>query len=224
MAPPARPLPDDLIPDILVRLAPDDPAGVVRAAAVCKAWRRVLAAPTFSARYRALHPSAPVLGFIHRPIDLQEARFIPTPTTSFRPSPSSVRRRHHALDCRHGRALFYDYDSSCNSTATAGFVVWDPVTGGHHSIPEAPDPWTNPVVLCAAAAAGCDHRGCCGGGSPSPFIVAIAGVEDTEDGYSDFHAALYSSETGRWSMGLYIHLGHRTRRGVTWWRIGRRRT
>ncbi|CAN6235013.1 unnamed protein product [Urochloa humidicola] len=65
MPPAARPLPDDLIPDILVRLAPDDPAGVVRAAAVCKSWRRVPADPTFAGRYRALHPAAPVLGFLH---------------------------------------------------------------------------------------------------------------------------------------------------------------
>lgn len=65
MAPPARPLPVHLIPDILVRLAPDDPAAFVRSSAVCKAWRRILADPAFAARYRALHPTAPVLGFVH---------------------------------------------------------------------------------------------------------------------------------------------------------------
>ncbi|CAL5032094.1 unnamed protein product [Urochloa decumbens] len=208
MAPPGRPPPDDLIPDILVHLAPDDPAGIIRAAAVCKSWRRILADPAFAARYRALHPSPPVLGFLHRPVGLRVARFVPTPATSFRPSPSAVQRSRHPLDCRHGRALFYDYDFH----STAGFVVWDPVTGDHHNVPEASDPWTQLAVLCGCASAGCgNHRACGGGGA---FIVAVAGVEDTGDGYSDFHASLYSSDTGRWSMDLYIHLGHKARCGL----------
>ncbi|CAN6248644.1 unnamed protein product [Urochloa humidicola] len=204
MPPPARPLPDDLIPDILVRLAPDDPAGVVRSAAVCKAWRRVLADPAFAARYRALHPAAPVLGFFHRPDGLQEARFVPTPTTSFRPSPSAVQRSRHPLDCRHGRALFYDYGS------LESFIVWDPISGAVHKIPEVPDVLTQPSVVCAGAGAGCDvddhHRGCGGGGH---FIVAFAGVQNIpEDYYFDAHACFWASDTGEWSVHINIHLDH----------------
>ncbi|CAL5032084.1 unnamed protein product [Urochloa decumbens] len=201
MPPPARPLPDDLIPDILVRLASDDPAGIIRAAAVCKAWRRILADPAFAARYCALHPSPPVLGFLHRPPDLQIAQFVPTPTTSFRPSPSAVQRSRHPLDCRHGRALFYDYGS------LDSFIVWDPITAAVHKIPPVPDVFTQPAVLCAAGA-GCDdhHRGCGGG---KPFIVAFAGVENIPEDYCfDAHACYWASDTGEWSVHINIHLDH----------------
>ncbi|CAO2042275.1 unnamed protein product [Urochloa humidicola] len=205
MPPPARPLPDEMIPDILVRLAPDDPAGVVRAATVCKAWRRILADPAFAGRYRALHPSAPVLGFLHRPVGLQEARFVPTPTTSFRPSPSAVHRRHHPLDCRHGRVLFYDYDFR---RPTQGFVVWDPIAGGLHSFRESMGSAAiQQAVLCSGGSR-CDHHGCAGG----PFIVAAVamgfGADDDFEGKSWIaQANFYSSETGEWGMHVYTDVG-----------------
>ncbi|OEL32274.1 hypothetical protein BAE44_0006708 [Dichanthelium oligosanthes] len=201
MAPPPQPLPDDLIPGILLRLPPDDPAGIVRASAVCKAWRGVLADPAFSARYRALHPAAPVLGFLHRPSGLQLARFIPT--TSFRPYPAAEHPMRHPHDCRHGRALFCDYDSR---GSTAGFVVWDPVTGDEHVFRGTIDSWTQQAVLCAEGV-GCDHRGCSGG----PFIVAPVAMElddDEQEGPSSIaQACFYSSDTGKWSMHLYTDVG-----------------
>ncbi|CAN6248640.1 unnamed protein product [Urochloa humidicola] len=212
MPPPARPLPDDLIPDILVRLSPDDPAGVVRAAAVCKAWRRILSDSSFAGRYRALHPSAPVLGFLHNRRKLHVFRFVPT--SPFRPSPAAggaEHRRHHAHDCRHGRVLFYDYDS--RSPTTVGFVVWDPIAGGLHRFREAMgSAATHQAVLCAAAGEGCDHRGC-GGGA---FIVAAVAMgwgseyddELEAEGKSSLaQADFYSSETGEWGMHMYTDVG-----------------
>ncbi|CAL5032095.1 unnamed protein product [Urochloa decumbens] len=200
MPPPVQPLPDDLIPNILVRLSPDDPAGVVRAAAVCKSWRRILADPAFAARYRSLHPSsAPVLGFLHNQSNLHVSRFVPT--SSFRPSPAAAHRRRHAHDCRHGRVLFYDYDPR---SPTQGFVVWDPIAGGLHSFRESMG--SSPIhqaVLCAGGSR-CDHRSCAGG----PFIVAAVamgfGADDIFEGKSSMaQADFYSSETGEWGMHIY---------------------
>ncbi|CAL5032092.1 unnamed protein product [Urochloa decumbens] len=206
MAPSARTLPDDLIPGILVRLAPDDPAGVIRASAVCKSWRRILADPAFSARYRALHPAASTLGFIHNPSDnLQISRFVPT--SPFRPSPAADHHTRHAHDCRHGRVLFYDYDS--RRPTNNGFAVWDPISGDlMRSFRPSTEAWTQQAVLCAAAADGCDHRGCCGG----PFIVAAVAMgfdddDETEGKSSTAQAEFYSSETGEWGMHVYTDVG-----------------
>lgn len=87
MAPPLED--DDFLPEILLRLSRRtyDPARLVRVSAVCKAWRRVLADPSFSGRYRGLHGTrAPVLGVLHNPTDCELDRFVPTATSSsFRP-------------------------------------------------------------------------------------------------------------------------------------------
>ncbi|KAG2584312.1 uncharacterized protein LOC120712545 [Panicum virgatum] len=196
MAPPPPPLPDDVIPDILLRVRPDDPASLVRASVVCKFWRRALADPSFAARYRVLHPGAPpVLGFLYRPEDLQVTRF--APTSSFR---VADRPMGHPLDCRHGRAVLYDYD-----IRVQGFVVWDPATGAQCDAPgrHVPDVFTNVAVLCAGAE-GCDHRACARG----PFIVAFVGVENPEKYYLDAHASFYSSDTGEWSVHINVHLNY----------------
>ncbi|TVU14489.1 hypothetical protein EJB05_37962 [Eragrostis curvula] len=200
MAPPPT-LPDDLIPEILVRVPPDDPAGIVRSSAVCKAWRRILADPAFSVRYRKLHHrTTPVLGFLHNPLDHEAPRFVPT--TSFR-LPTADRHMRHVWDCRHGRVLLYDYDMH---SLTPGFVVWDPITGDQQSIPYAPDIFSNAAVVCTAGGS-CDHRSCSGG----PFIVAFAGVEHVEGfgfNYLDAHADFYSPETSKWGLHINIHLDY----------------
>lgn len=212
MAPPPQPLPNDLIPDILLRLPPDDPAGLVRASAVCKAWRSIMADPAFHGQYRAMHPTAPVLGFLHRPRDKLLPRFVST--TSFCPAAADLRQC-HPLDCRHGRAVFYDYGS------LGGYVVWDPVTGELHKLPQEPSGEFLPsVAVVCAAGGGCDHRGCSGG----PFIVAFVGLEhisefdddgdDDDEGdddgpFVDAHACFYASDTGEiaWDMDIHVHLG-----------------
>ena len=161
LIPMASPPPPELIPDavaeILLRLTPEDPAGLVRASAVCKPWLRTLTDPAFLRRYRAFHGTSRVLGFLHNPIDRRRERFVPT--TALRPH-AAAHRTCVVIDCRHGRALLYDYGSG-------EFVVWDPVTGRERRIPdEAPDVCTHHSVLCAAGP-GCDHSTCGGG----PFLL-----------------------------------------------------
>uniref|UniRef100_A0A0D3GIH1 F-box domain-containing protein n=1 Tax=Oryza barthii TaxID=65489 RepID=A0A0D3GIH1_9ORYZ len=191
---------DDLVGEILLRIPPDDPTRLVRASAVCKRWRRVLADPSFAARHRAFHPraaaaaAAPVLGVLHNPADRELDRFVPAAASSFRAA-AGDRRKHHILDCRHGRVVLYDYDSHY---PTDGHIVWDPITGEQHRIPNVMDALTHPAVISGAAAGG-------GGGSAS-FIVAFVGVQNWERHFWDAHACFYSSETGEWSVHINIHL------------------
>ncbi|KAI4966225.1 hypothetical protein ZWY2020_042009 [Hordeum vulgare] len=56
-------LPPEILEEILLRLPPDEPACLVRASAVCKAWRHILASAVFRNRYRDFH-GTPVLGFV----------------------------------------------------------------------------------------------------------------------------------------------------------------
>nr|CAB3484523.1 unnamed protein product [Digitaria exilis] len=134
--------------------------------------------------------------------NLHVARFVPT--TSFRPLAGVDHRNRHAVDCRHGRVVFFDYGE------LSSFVVWDPISGDvKHKIPDVPDVLTQPAVVSASAAGdgtgACDHRGCGGG----HFVVAFAGVENIyEDDYYDAHACYYASDTGEWSVHINIHLDH----------------
>jgi hypothetical protein len=202
----ASPPPPELIPDavaeILLRLTPEDPAGLVRASAVCKPWLRTLTDPAFLRRYRAFHGTSRVLGFLHNPIDRRRERFVPT--TALRPH-AAAHRTCVVIDCRHGRALLYDYGSG-------EFVVWDPVTGRERRIPdEAPDVCTHHSVLCAAGP-GCDHSTCGGG----PFLLASVGVhcgaiyedEENEGMHCFAYGCCYSSETGETSAQTDLYLEH----------------
>ncbi|KAL6647863.1 hypothetical protein ACP70R_015300 [Stipagrostis hirtigluma subsp. patula] len=189
MTPPQ--LVEDAVGEILLRLPPDDPACLVRAAAVCTAWRAILADPAFSVRYRAFHRTAPVVRGVLRNLPQQGlARFIPT--SSFRPSTVDHRNR-EVLDCRHGRVLLRDISSW-------DLVVWDPITGDQHGLPTVPEigflMFCNAAVLCAAA--GCDHHGCHGG----PFLVAFVATSLLDGGRA--RACLYSSVTGYWSAPTFI--------------------
>ncbi|XP_037449445.1 uncharacterized protein LOC119319031 [Triticum dicoccoides] len=190
MAPPPE-LISDAVAEVLLRLPPDDPAGLLRASVVCKSWLRALTEPAFVRRYRDFHGTPLVLGFLHNPVNRRLARFVPT--TAFRPPAAADHRTSVVLDCRHGRALLYDYRSS-------EFVVWDPVTGRERRMPDdVPDRYTNHVVLCAAGA-GCDHSTCSGGA----FLMASAGVHVMD--LVQAEARLYSSETGvrRGPDGIYL--------------------
>ncbi|GJN10399.1 hypothetical protein PR202_ga28489 [Eleusine coracana subsp. coracana] len=74
---PRRPphLVNDAVEEILLRLPPDDPACLVRAAAVCRTWRRVLTTDAaFSVRYRAFHGTPPVLRFLRRSYFVHDCR------------------------------------------------------------------------------------------------------------------------------------------------------
>ncbi|CAL5032626.1 unnamed protein product [Urochloa decumbens] len=63
MALPPPDLMDELIEEALLRLPPDDPASLARAARVCRLWCRIISGPCFRRRFRDLH-RPPLLGFL----------------------------------------------------------------------------------------------------------------------------------------------------------------
>ena len=86
-------LPEDLVEDALLRLPPDDPASLARAALVSKEWCRIIRAAHhgFSRRFRELQRSPPLLGFLCNSFDATGgARCVPT--SSFRPTNADRRR------------------------------------------------------------------------------------------------------------------------------------
>ncbi|KAL6640003.1 hypothetical protein ACP70R_022313 [Stipagrostis hirtigluma subsp. patula] len=177
MAPPPSPpeLVEDLIEEVLLRIPPDDPARLARAALVCKPWCRVASEPGF----RRSMPGA---------------RFVPT--SSFRPPRAAAGGGGwRALDARHGRVLLANLYCKSGPIGDA-LVVWDPVTGRRLGLPELPRhretlPWSswNAAVLCAAAA--CDHLDCRRG----PFLVALVGASGRK-----VFGHVYSSEAAGWSQ------------------------
>jgi len=195
--PPPEPFPDEIVEEILVRVAPDDPASLARAAASSKPWCRIVTAPAFRTRFLGLHRGPPpLLGFL---CDLKgpvTARFVPTST--FRP-PRADHRGFRPHDARHGRVLLRPHPSH---HAAFGLVVWDPVTDERTKLPRPPlfaSTW-RAAVLCAAAADGtCDHLDCHRG----PFIVVYV-LDHHREGIL---TCVYSSEAGTWSKPVYD--GHR---------------
>ena len=192
-APPPE-LNDDVIPEILLRLPPDEPASLFRASLACKPWRRVLSDPAFLRRYRSFHRAPPLLGFFdgnNTPDFCPVAAASPFSMPAFDDcSPQYV------LDCRHGRVLFQ---------LAEDLLVWDPITGRREEVPEEELDilLENAVVLCAAA--GCDHRDCHGG----PFLVVGVGLatDDDDDMHdSSVQASVYSSQVGAWQPSVYLQL------------------
>ncbi|KAL6647751.1 hypothetical protein ACP70R_015188 [Stipagrostis hirtigluma subsp. patula] len=198
-SPPA--LMDDLVGEILLRIPPDEPAHLVRAAVVCKPWRRILTDPAFLRRYRAFHRTPPLLGFISNLDDDEDPvpRFVPTSSSSASPCspPAFGCDTWWALDCRHGRALIH----YMGRVSGRGLIVWDPISGDQQELdlPMAMygHAYLTGAVLCAAA--GCDHLGCRGG----PFLVVLVGCDRKVDVTS---ASVYSSENGDWSALTTVHL------------------
>ncbi|KXG23740.1 uncharacterized protein LOC8068864 [Sorghum bicolor] len=199
---------DDAMEEIFLRLPPAEPAHLVRAALVCRRWRRILTGGAFVRRYRAFHGAAPLLGFLDNTIDLHGARaprFSPTSSASpFHRGPFDC-ICWDVLDCRHGRVLLGLFAGRVN------LVVWDPVTGHHQALP---DPGLLPgyysaAVLCGTArgGCGCDNLHCCrdGGG---PFRVVLAGMESMdyfargED--AGVRARLYCSEAAAWVASAHL--------------------
>ncbi|XP_020158858.1 uncharacterized protein [Aegilops tauschii subsp. strangulata] len=192
---PPPPLIDDVIDEILLRLPPDEPEHLFRAALVCKTWLRILCDPGFLCRYRTFHGTPPLLGLLHRLQVLEgipARRFVSTTSVPDFPHPGSGDHRARAIDCRHGRVLIY-----MRTDENADYLVWDPVTGERHGVPAPDIDWLieSAVVLCAAD--GCDHLDCHGG----PFRVVFAATHDYKD---TIFASVYSSETGVWSVPVCL--------------------
>ncbi|RLN03528.1 uncharacterized protein C2845_PM13G18340 [Panicum miliaceum] len=186
----------DAATEILLRLPPDDPACLVRASLVCKAWRELLSVPGFLRRNRAFHGAPPLLGFLRNIYDDGPcARFVATAIASPFPAPAFDRPNWWVIECRHGRALLQTFERD----APAGLVVWDPITGDqqHVPVPGYPYFYQTAAVLCAAD--GCDHLDCHGG----PFLVVVIGTYDEEDLTC---ASIYSSATSAWTTSSSIQL------------------
>jgi hypothetical protein len=188
--PPLGPLVEELVEEVLLRVPPDDPASLVRAALVCKRWCRLVSGASFRRRFRQLHPAAPMLGYIYK----REYRTEFVPASSFRP-PHAFRKNWRALDAHHGRVLAVDVESF--SITDMRFIVWDPVTDGVQSLPILkffPLSWSA-AVLCATP--GCDHLHCRGGA----FVVVVVA-----DGVLERHTTAYeySSEQGAWSEPITV--------------------
>ncbi|CAM0958158.1 unnamed protein product [Alopecurus aequalis] len=181
-SPPALPL--ELVEEILLRLPPDDPACLLRASVVCKTWQCAVSSPGFRRRLHELHPTPPVLGFLHNWEDKKIPGFIPTTASSFSLA-APDRRSWRPLDCRHGRALFL----SEVGQAIREILLWEPITGAQQRIPVPPSKgrgWPTAAVFCAAD--GCNHSDCHGGAFRLVFVFAV-------DEYIT-SACLYSPETG----------------------------
>ncbi|KAM3231298.1 hypothetical protein ACQJBY_061456 [Aegilops geniculata] len=201
-APP--PLPDDLFEEILLRLPPDDPACLLRASLVCKAWGCAVSRPHFRRRLHELHRAPPVLGFLHGCDDERIPHFTPTTASSFSlAAPDS--RSWRALDCRHGRALFLSKGSGAWE-----LLVWEPTTGAQQRVPvpvsydvtrryEEVTVYATAAVFCAAD--GCDHRDCFRG----PFgVLFVFCVEQHGDGGCVTLTRLYTSGTDSWDEPSWI--------------------
>ncbi|KAG2631324.1 uncharacterized protein LOC120659258 [Panicum virgatum] len=182
---------DELVEEILLRLPPDDPASLVRAATVCRRWCRIVSAPGFRRGFAERHRAAPKLGFFANLSDDgdQVARFVPA--TPFRPRHAD-RLHRRALDARHGRVLL------ATTTWPTNLEVWDPVTDELRELPRPAPPYPlfswNAAVLCAAHGK-CDHLDCRRG----PFLVVLL----DNLGPEDIHVYVYSSEVGTWSGPTY---------------------
>ncbi|CAN6218369.1 unnamed protein product [Urochloa humidicola] len=200
MAAPPHPPPalmDELVEEIALRIPPDDPARLLRAALVCKRWCRVVSDPGFRRRYREFHRTPPMLGFLRNLGP--HSTFVATP--SFRPA-RAARWNCPAVDARHGRALLHAGAQGFGENPFYNpFVVWDPITGDRRELPLLrssiyPSSW-NAAVLCASSAGACDHLDCHRG----PFLVVFV-ISDR----SRIVAYVFSSEAAAWSKHTSLQL------------------
>lgn len=197
MPPPPPVLLDELLEEVFLRLPPDEPEHLIRASSVCRPWRRILAGRGFRRRYLEIHGTPPVLGLLRNGGSTYPLGSGFVPTSAFRPAELDL-PGWSAVDCRHGRALFFP--SPTRIKDVYGLLVWDPVTGDQRHVP-SPDMnfrlgfGAAAAVVCAAE--GCDHCGCHGGPFRVAAVFAGAGQE--------ISARLYSSETGTWSELTSVH-------------------
>ncbi|XP_062189263.1 uncharacterized protein LOC133892471 [Phragmites australis] len=185
--PPPAALMDELVEEVLLRVPPDDPALLVRAALVCERWCGLVSGPGFRRRFRELHRAPPMLGFLGN--IGSGFRFISTSTFRL---PHAGRRNWRVIDARHGRVLLH-WDCGYNPFESS-LIIWDPTTDERREVPPLPPssvyPYSwNAAVLCAGGGA-CDHLDCHRG----HFLVVVVGTNQ-----KDMFGYVYSSEGGAWS-------------------------
>ncbi|XP_022679701.1 uncharacterized protein LOC111256254 [Setaria italica] len=208
MAPPRR-LPeliDGATEEILLRIAPEEPAHLVRASLVCKLWRRLLVDPAFVRRYREFHRTPPMLGFFQNQLAAADRVHAPwfVPTTSAPPLPQlafEYSTGWEVLSSCHGRVLVGHGSIGMN------LVVWDPVTRLRQRLPMPRMRLCfnySYAVLCAVGS--CNHLDCHGG----PFLVVSVGscpVVSAPATDRLARACVYSSETRAWGTPTSVDLG-----------------
>ncbi|KAF8713950.1 hypothetical protein HU200_027934 [Digitaria exilis] len=181
----------ELVEEILLRFSPGDPASLVRAALVCRLWRRIVSGRHFLDFHRRAPP--PVLALL---CNSRREHLYEDEGDVLRRAFRHTNRR--AIDARHGRVLLRGMVWEGDDILDGEFAVWDPVTGEERTLPPLPrnpfpDSW-NAAVLCAAHPSGaCDHVDCHRG----PFLVVAV---DTEAGDKFVH--VYSSEARSWSESI----------------------
>ncbi|KAJ1287558.1 hypothetical protein BS78_02G019400 [Paspalum vaginatum] len=196
---------DELIEEILIRLPPEEPAYLVRATLVCKAWRTMLSDSShggFLRRYREFHGTPPMLGYLRNSF-CHQPQFVAATSTACPPLSMPEASDHDVrwcvLDCRHGHVLITD--DGCYGPAGIRFIVWDPITRGmHHLVLPGHHPYscTAAAVLCAIDA--CDHLDCRSG--PFPVVLVENHPVNEEVPNNEGHvawASVYSLETDAWS-------------------------
>ncbi|KAG2639584.1 uncharacterized protein LOC120659276 [Panicum virgatum] len=198
---------EEIVEEVLLRFPPDDPASLVRAALVCRLWRRLVSAATFRRRFREFHfhRTAPLLGALcpgrAGAGDLRPtSRFVPT--SSFRP-PHAARYGWNAVDARRGRVLLERWPWGSGPLRTE-LAVWDPATGEQRELPSLPmelnvypRSWAA-AVLCAAAG-NCDHLDCRWGS----FLVVFVEIEHDSN---KICSRIYSSELAAWGEQTFSDL------------------
>uniref|UniRef100_A0ACD5WH16 Uncharacterized protein n=2 Tax=Avena sativa TaxID=4498 RepID=A0ACD5WH16_AVESA len=192
-------VPRELVVEILLRLPPSEPASLLRASLVCKAWWNAVSDPAFRRRLLELYPTAPVLGFLHNWEDQKIPRFIHATASPFsRAAPDCGSWR--ALDCRHHRALFLSKGQNTREI----LLQWDPITGSDQFVPlpaefessEYGAEKMSPTAAVFCAEDGCDHAVCHGDHFRLAFVFSVK--VDTDDEQYVTSACLYSSKTGTW--------------------------
>ncbi|RLN33313.1 hypothetical protein C2845_PM03G19310 [Panicum miliaceum] len=193
MSPPRLPpeLADDAVAEILLRLPPDDPAHLVRAALVRRPWRRVLADPAFRRRYRAFHRAPPLLGFLSNVYEDSISIFVST--TSFHPRGAHGFPGGIAVDCRHGRALLLDYTSLLREGRVGVNILMSAAAPASlYGAVRSPRCYSAPRMA-------------------APTSTAMGIVFVGSDSHHHFgtvtKACVYASHTGAWSAPATISLG-----------------
>ncbi|CAO1939546.1 unnamed protein product [Urochloa humidicola] len=168
---------DDALGLVLERV--DSHVSLVRAAAVCRRWRRTIADAAFLHRYRSLH-APPAAGYYHNPTSPWgvdgKLGYAPVFVPS---SPPIMDARHLSLDFLPGGAeswsiqdsrssLLVLMDTRYHGRALPDLAICEPLTQSYRMIPSPPgsDCWGSVLLDCWgyrmrwAVASACPTSGC----------------------------------------------------------------
>ncbi|CAL5091794.1 unnamed protein product [Urochloa decumbens] len=190
---------DELVEEILLRLPPEDPASLVCAALVCHRWRHLISSRGFRRRFRELHRTPPLLGFVGTRDGTNRLLAPPCfiPTSSFCPPRRSGELGGWvAIHSCHGRVLLYKPPRQ-HTDPRKNLLVWDLIKGEQRELPKLswfPVPtfgWNAAVVCSSSAGTGCDDHFHCR--RVSFLVIFVASL------YNQTVTTIYSSDADAWS-------------------------